>query len=56
MTLVGTADNVPQYIYDEMPDRVKEKVKQQKRKGVSLTQRDKKQKWKERPQGFVTYE
>ena len=56
MTLVGTADNVPQYIYDEMPDRVKEKVKQQKRKGVSLTQRDKKQKWKERPKGFVTYE
>ena len=47
------ADNV-QYAYDEMPDRVKEG--KQKRKGVSLTQRDKKQKWKERPKGFVTYE
>ena len=29
-TFVGTQDQVPQEIYDQMPERVKEKVKQQK--------------------------
>ena len=57
MTFVGTEDDVPQHIYDAMPDRVKEKVKKPNpRKSVSLSHRDKKQKWKSRPKGFVTYE
>jgi len=56
MTFVGTEDNVPQGIYDQMPNRIKEKVKKEKRKGIPLSQRDKKQKWKQRPKGFVTYE
>ena len=46
-TFVGTQDQVPQEIYDQMPERVRRKV--QKVKPV-------KQKWKERPKGFVTYE
>ena len=47
MTFVGTQDQVPQEIYDQMPERVRRKVQK-----VKPT----KQKWKERPKGFVTYE
>ena len=47
MTFVGTQDQVPQEIYDQMPERVKRKVTK-----VKPT----KQKWKDRPKGFVTYE
>jgi hypothetical protein len=47
MTFVGTQDQVPQEIYDQMPERIKRKVQK-----VKPT----KQKWKERPKGFVTYE
>ena len=47
MTFVGTQDKVPQEIYDQMPERVRRKVQK-----VKPT----KQKWKERPKGFVTYE
>ena len=46
-TFVGTQDQVPQEIYDQMPERVKRKVTK-----VKPT----KQKWKDRPKGFVTYE
>ena len=46
-TFVGTQDQVPQEIYDQMPERVRRKVQK-----VKPT----KQKWKERPKGFVTYE
>ncbi len=56
MTFVGTEDDVPQHIWDSMPDRVKMKVKKQERKSVEPTYRDKNQKWKQRPKGFVTYE
>ena len=46
-TFVGTQDQVPQEIYDQMPERIKRKVQKVK---------PAKQKWKERPKGFVTYE
>ena len=47
IAFVGTQDQVPQEIYDQMPERVRRKVQK-----VKPT----KQKWKERPKGFVTYE
>ena len=56
MTFVGTENDVPQHIYDSMPDRVKMKVKKKERKTVEPTYRDKNQKWKQRPKGFITYE
>tara|TARA_B100001029_G_scaffold136720_1_gene115716 strand:+ start:7241 stop:9013 length:1773 start_codon:yes stop_codon:yes gene_type:complete len=56
MTFVGTEDDVPQHIWDSMPDRVKMKVKKKERKSIEPTYRDTNQKWKQRPKGFVTYE
>tara|TARA_S200000501_G_scaffold309464_1_gene299369 strand:+ start:31 stop:1803 length:1773 start_codon:yes stop_codon:yes gene_type:complete len=56
MTFVGTEDDVPQHIYDSMPDRVKMKVKKQERKTIEPSYRDKNPKWTQRPKGFVTYE
>ena len=56
MTFVGTENDVPQHIYDSMPDRVKMRVKQQERQTVEPSVKDKNPKWKQRPKGFVTYE
>lgn len=56
MTFLGTEDDVPQHIYDAMPNRVKMRVKQQERKTVEPSVKDKNPKWKQRPKGFVTYE
>ena len=56
MTFVGTENDVPQHIYDSMPDRVKMRVKQQERQTIEPSVKDKNPKWKQRPKGFVTYE
>ena len=48
-TFIGTESELPQEVYEQIPEHIKRKV-------VKPNFRDVNQKWKNRPQGFVTYE
>ena len=48
-TFIGTESELPQEVYEQIPEHIKRKV-------AKPNFRDVNQKWKNRPQGFVTYE
>ena len=48
-TFIGTQSELPQEVYEQIPENIRRKV-------VTPNFRDTNQKWKTRPEGFVTYE